>query len=474
MDNQFNSLGNMIRISNSNLNEFDIVCVDGKNYITESSFINFLDENNITDSKMAFDSIKESNNIKDLNILNDSVCLNNEDLRAVYEVLLLLEDINPREVVKIAKGRGLLSKYISQFTAFVTNKQYSEASELKKYIDRCDKVLKDIEDEKKKCKEKSKNDSYKFSIMFLFNIAVTLFMTFVAPMIISKVNVQWPKAIEKMFFKTSAKMAVKKTINVFGKPISKSAILKTLSAAIELPDDLRGLYLSFMDYDKLLTEYETQIKKCRRDFYAQLQSLDESYSNKGDANNMSMNIMDFLTEGFVDPDSVSVHYQRPDSLKPVPGSEVFHDDDEDMEHGNDEWYHHHHHGDHEDCCRHGHDEHEEDDDECCEEKEYECKDNKYSTINFIKKVKYAPKNINVVERDGKYYVCHDDVRNLMDVYKEPTYEGAINKIISAHEGYNINTENVKVIMSESEFNNLDNRTAQMVRESAVQFEIYAD
>ena len=64
MNNQFNSLGNMIRISNSNLNEFDIVCVDGKNYITESSFINFLDENNITDSKMAFDSIKKSNNIK--------------------------------------------------------------------------------------------------------------------------------------------------------------------------------------------------------------------------------------------------------------------------------------------------------------------------------------------------------------------------------------------------------------------------
>ena len=62
----------------------------------------------------------------------------------------------------------------------------------------------------------------------------------------------------------------------------------------------------------------------------------------------------------------------------------------------------------------------------------------------------------------------------MDVYKEPTYEGAINKIISAHEGYNINTENVKVIMSESEFNSLDNRTARMVRESAVQFEIYAD
>ena len=462
MNNQFNSLGNMIRISNSNLNEFDIVCVDRKNYITESSFINFLDENNITDSKMAFDSIRESNNIKDLNILNDSVCLNDEDLRIVYEALLLLENINPREVVKAAKGRGLLSKYISQFTAFVTNKQYSEASELKKYIDRCDKVLKDIEDEKKKCKEKSKTDSYKFSIMFLFNIAVTLFMTFVAPMIISKVNVQWPKAIEKMFFKTSAKMAVKKTINVFGKPISKSAILKTLSAAIELPDDLRGLYLSFMDYDKLLTEYETQIKKCRRDFYAQLQALDESYSNKGDAN--SMNIMDFLTEGFVDPDSVSVHYQRPDSLKSVPGSEVFHDDDEIHHHG--------HHGEEDDeCCHHKHHcDHE--DDDC--EREYECKDNKYSTINFIKKIKYAPKNINVVERDGKYYVCHDDVRNLMDVHKESTYEGAINKIISAHEDYCIDTDDVRVIMSESEFNNLDRRMARMVRESAVQFEIYAD
>ena len=469
MNNQFNSLGNMIRISNSNLNEFDIVCVDGKSYITESSFINFLDENNITDSKMAFDSIKESNNIKDLNILNDSVCLNDEDLRIVYEALLLLENIDPREVVKAAKGRGLLSKYISQFTAFVTNKQYSEASELKKYIDRCDKVLKDIEDEKKKCKEKSKTDSYKFSIMFLFNIAVTLFMTFVAPMIISKVNIQWPKAIEKMFFKTSAKMAVKKTINVFGKPISKSAILKTLSAAIELPDDLRGLYLSFMDYDKLLTEYETQIKKCRRDFYAQLQSLDESYSNKGDAN--SMNIMDFLTEGFVDPDSVSVHYQRPDSLKSVPGSEVFHDDDEDMEHRNDKWYHHHHGEEDDECCHHKHHcDHE--DDDC--EREYECKDNKYSTINFIKKIKYAPKNINVVERDGKYYVCHDDVRNLMDVHKESTYEGAINKIISAHEDYCIDTDDVRVIMSESEFNNLDRRMAQMVRESAVQFEIYAD
>ena len=190
-----------------------------------------------------------------------------------------------------------------------------------------------------------------------------------------------------------------------------------------------------------------------------------------------MNIMDFLTEGFVDPDAVSVHYQRPDSLKTVPGSEVFHDDDEDMEkHGNYEWRHHHHgekDDDNEYCCRHGH-EHEEDDEDECEEKEYECKDNKYSTINFIKKVKYAPKNINVVERDGKYYVCHDDVRNLMDVYKEPTYEGAINKIISAHEGYSLNTENVKVIMSESEFNNLDRRMAQMVRESAVQFEIYVD
>lgn len=458
-----NSLGDMIRIVNSDLSSFNIVTVNGKNYITESSVYNFAKENGISNINYLINSISEYNGINELHTMNGISC--DYELNRINDIMSLFESINPIEVSRAAKGRYLLMVYINQLVAFITNREYDNTNNLKKYIHRCDKVLSDIEEEKKKCREKgAKDDSYKFSIMYIFNIAFTLFEIFVAPKIIINRNIQWPAAVQKLFVKNSAKFAAGKTIAFAGKSIKRTHVIKGMALAVSVPDDIRGLYLSFADYEKLLTEYEIQIKKCRNNLDDQLKNIKNS--KKEETSNMFA-----LKEDYTDPNVADVKYQDPGELEVGAPATVVHDDSpvvtNDMEvpksdfvedNGtentidipaiDDHHEHDHHHGcDHE----HHHD---------------------FDPIEKIKVAKYNPMNITIVKYDDTFYVSLDDIKAMMKLYDCDDYDDAIDKLIDAHKDSGINSDNIKIVMSKDDLEDLDESSTQIMEESNVQFEVY--
>lgn len=478
MNHSPNILGDIIRINNSDLSSFNIVTINGRNYITESSLYNFAEENRIEDVSMLLKSIAEFNNIKDLNTMTNTS--NNHELNQICEIISLFESIDPREVVKVANGKNLFKMYINQLVAFVTNREYNKANDIKKYIKHCDKVLADIEEEKKKCREKeAKNSSYKFSMMYIFNIAFTLFEIFIAPKIISNMNIQWPSAIKKLFIKNSTKVVAGKTVSVFGKHIKKSSIIKGMTVAVTVPDDLSGLYLSFTDYEKLLTEYEIQIKKCRNDLNSQLKNIEKS--EKEGTNNMFT-----LREDYTDPEVSSVEYQYPSELDAGPSPTVVHDDSSAVSNPtaptpinnieDDIPYHHNDFDKRFDDKEHTLHHHDHDNNhECNHDNIHHCDHHHEEDFNPIKKIevaKYNPMNITIVKYNDNFYINLNDIKAMMKIYDCDDFDDAIDKIIDAHKDSGIDSDNIKIVMSKDDLEDLDESSTNVMEESSVQFEVY--
>lgn len=456
MNHSPNSLRDMIRINNSDLSSFNIITVSGKNYITESSVCNFAKENDIEDKSIILNAIAEFNNIKSLNMITSTS--SDYELNQICEIVSLFESIDPREVSRVASGKNLFKMYINQLVAFVTNRDYDKASDLNRYIKHCDKVLADIEEEKKKCREKGvKDDSYKFSIMYIFNIAFTLFEIFVAPKIISNINIQWPSAIKKLFVKNSVKFAAGKSISILGKSVKKSSMIKGITLAVAVPDDLKGLYLSFSDYERLLTEYEIQIKRCRNSLNSQLKNIENS--EKEETTNMFT-----LKEDYTNPNVSNVAYQDPSELDAGPSVTVVHDDSPidttpvnngmeeipDLSGDFDKYNDDHHEGHH----YHDHDRGE------------------FNPIEKIEVAKYNPTNITIVKYNDNFYVNLNDVKAMMKLYDCDDYDDAIDKLIDAHKDSGIDSDNIKIVMSKDDLEDLDESSTKVMEESSVQFEVY--
>lgn len=272
------SLRNLIRIENSDLGEIGVAEVDGNHYVTESSIVNFMNENDIDSKEQLIESLIDFNHINSLSILDENTI--DETLELTRDVMMIYEDINPFSVADAARGRSLLRVCITQMVDIICKGGYTQISDIDKYIRKCDRMLEDIQDEKAKIKEKghSLEGQAKFSCMFLFNLSKTIFFSFVVPLAVMK-NVTLPTAITKLFAKNGNKAAAgfisKKALgNVSKKTIATAAAIG-FDAAVSIPPDIKGLYLSIADYEKLLNDYEREIRRTRSSLIRQRDTLEQ-------------------------------------------------------------------------------------------------------------------------------------------------------------------------------------------------------
>jgi len=450
------SLKDLLILSNTDISNFPIAEFNDNYYVSESLIDSFIEEYGLSDDKdYILSIIKESNSLdRDIIVIDESAT--DADLIFIKDFMTLYESLNPMEVVKVSKGRGLLKQFIEQAAAIISGNEYDNAAEIQKYIDKCDSVLEDIKEERKVSKEKIfNNDSYKFSLMYIWNIAKTVFITFFVPSVLSNSNIKWPKVAEKIFIKDQAKSKGAKFLFKKLSPKAQKVAGKVLMGTdfvLSTPDDLKGLYLSFADYDKLLDLYEKQIKKVRRDLVIKLNKI-ERQKSKG---NMTMFE---LKEDCMEKD-VEVHFQTPEDLKikSDQSPEIVHDDDNrQMESPTPELR------------------NEKLEPEKVEEplvSEVEPPEEMISPIDAINRAKCDPCNVVIAKYGDKYYVDHKDLKCYMDACGETKYEAALANIINAHNDPNLSETSIKIIMGKNDLTNLDEDTLSEMRESTLDFEVY--
>ena len=271
-----NSLRDMIRTENSDLGKIGVVEVNGKHYVTESSLVNFMNDNDIDSKSQLIESLIDFNDIRELSVLDENTT--DETLVFARDMMMLCEDINPFSVAQAAQGRSLLRMGMTQMANLVTKGGYTQVNDIDKYIKKCDEMLENIAEEKQNAREKNSSlkGQAKFSCMFAFNIAKTVFFSLVVPLAVVK-KITWPAAVSKLFVKNSGKAVggflSKKIIGGVTMKTAASAGLVGLDAAISLPPDLKGLYLSVADYERLLNDYERDIRRTKNSLIQQKKTL---------------------------------------------------------------------------------------------------------------------------------------------------------------------------------------------------------
>ena len=288
MNHSPNSLRDLIRTENSDLAKIGVVEVDGNHYVTESSIINFMNEYDLDSRSQLIESLIDFNHIRDLSVLDENTT--DEDLVYVRDVMMLCEEINPFAVADAAQGRTLLRVALTQMVSIFTRGKYTQLNDVERYIKKCDKMLEDIQEEKKNIREKkSIKGQVKFSCMFLFNLGKTYFINFVIPSIVAKQvsgfvdkHVVWPEAIKKLYIDNGKKAAtgimvrkVASTRKISAGTIANAA-LNGVVAALTIPPDIKGLYLSISDYDRLLSDYEREIKTTKNYLIREKRTLERT------------------------------------------------------------------------------------------------------------------------------------------------------------------------------------------------------
>lgn len=127
------------------------------------------------------------------------------------------------------------------------------------------------------------------------------------------------------------------------------------------------------------------------------------------------------------------------------------DDDEEHDHHEHEEHHHDHH--HDDCHHFGH---------------------HMTPIEAIRKVKGDPASVSITKLNGKYYIDHNDLRCYMDACGEANYECALKNIIAANHDSDLSSDNIGIVMRESDLLKLDPETKSTMESSDVNFEVYGD
>ena len=136
-----------------------------------------------------------------------------------------------------------------------------------------------------------------------------------------------------------------------------------------------------------------------------------------------------------------------------------HEDDDDEKHHDDEEHDHHeyeehHHDHHHDDCHHfGH---------------------HMTPIEAIRKVKGDPASVSITKLNGEYYIDHNDLRCYMDACGEANYECALKNIIAANHDSDLSSDNIGIVMRESDLLKLDPETKSTMESSDVNFEVYGD
>ena len=129
------------------------------------------------------------------------------------------------------------------------------------------------------------------------------------------------------------------------------------------------------------------------------------------------------------------------------------DDDDDEEHDHHEHEEHHHDHHHDDCHHFGH---------------------HMTPIEAIRKIKGDPASVSITKLNGKYYIDHNDLRCYMDACGEANYECALKNIIAANHDSDLSSDNIGIVMRESDLLKLDPETKSTMESSDVNFEVYGD
>ena len=211
-----------------------------------------------------------------------------------------------------------------------------------------------------------------------------------------------------------------------------------------------------------------------------------------------------LEEDIVSPECDEVYYQTPEELKVKhdPEPDVVHDDSNSYEDREDDYEEEDHQEEHEDDDD---DEYEEDDeneyepqceeevpvpselthddhhghhhhDHHCDGFDHHCHHHDHycdiTPIEAIRRAKCCPSSVCISKLNGKYYIDHNDLRCYMDACGESNYESALNNIIAAHDKEDLCSDNIGIVMGESDLLKLDPETKLAMESSSVSFEVY--
>lgn len=208
-----------------------------------------------------------------------------------------------------------------------------------------------------------------------------------------------------------------------------------------------------------------------------------------------------LEEDIVSPECDEVYYQTPEELKVKhdPEPDVVHDDSNSYEDREDDYEEEDHQEEHEDDdddeyekddeneyepqCEEEvpvpseltHDNHHHDDHHCdgfdhhCHHHDHYCD---ITPIEAIRRTKCCPSSVCISKLNGKYYIDHNDLRCYMDACGESNYESALNNIIAAHDKEDLCSDNIGIVMGESDLLKLDPETKLAMESSSVSFEVY--
>ncbi len=208
-----------------------------------------------------------------------------------------------------------------------------------------------------------------------------------------------------------------------------------------------------------------------------------------------------LEEDIVSPECDEVYYQTPEELKVKhdPEPDVVHDDSNSYEDREDDYEEEDHQEEHEDDdddeyeeddekeyepqCEEEvpvpseltHDDHHHDDHHCngfdhhCHHHDHYCD---ITPIEAIRRAKCCPSSVCISKLNGKYYIDHNDLRCYMDACGESNYESALNNIIAAYNKEDLCSDNIGIVMGESDLLKLDPDTKLAMESSSVSFEVY--
>ena len=211
--------------------------------------------------------------------------------------------------------------------------------------------------------------------------------------------------------------------------------------------------------------------------------------------------MDPFKEDITNPECDGVYYQTPEELKVKnnPEPDVVHDDSlpsdeekekekkeeddegeekedkekEDKDHEDDDDEKHHDEHDHHEHEHHEHEEHEHHHDHHHHD---DCHHfgHHMTPIEAIRRIKSNPATVSITKLNGKYYIDHNDLRCYMDACGEANYECALKNIIAANHDGELSSDNIGIVMSESDLLKLDPETKSTMESSELNFEVYGD
>lgn len=259
------NLKDILRSSIGDPSSIPVIQYEGKYYVQEFSIEQFMMDNRILSEETVIQDICESNNILNIDIIDESQ--NNDFINSIFELCNLLEAIDAKEVMDVADG-GIKNQMLKdQICAFIMMREYDKKSELKAGIEKCDRLIKDIDEELKVADDRAKNSQYKFMARFLFSILKKLFMGFIYPLFVKK-TITAPGKLKDILG-----LATKKYHEIVPTQLDKAIYIGGI--IFDITPDAVNAAKGAVNYKKLLIDYKSSIEGVKAELETQLKALEK-------------------------------------------------------------------------------------------------------------------------------------------------------------------------------------------------------